>query len=75
MNKFLIRPIIFLVRKKLGVKKYQRFRFDNQKSPIEYYWFTSTKLMKFCNDGGTDYAHVSLNWLLDDDCRIHMIEK
>ena len=71
MNEILKRLIIFLVRKKIGVKKRCRFQFDNQKSTTEYYWFSNTKFMKKCSDGTEEEAHVSLNWLLDDNCKVH----
>ena len=70
MNKL----IILLVRKKLGLKKNQHFRFENQRSETEYYWFNSTKLMKMCADGHYESAHVSLNWLLDEECHVVHIE-
>jgi hypothetical protein len=65
--------IVFLIRKKLGLKKYQNFQFNNQKSEVEFYWFTETNLMKMRNDGVKEEAHVSLNWLLDKNCRVHSI--
>lgn len=40
------RLIIFLIRKRLGLKKNQRFTFDNQKSKFDEYYFTDTQLMK-----------------------------
>lgn len=60
--------VIFLVRKKLGLKNYERFRFANQKAFGTYY-FVPDKLMK--NDGvRVRKSSVSLNWLLDDKCEI-----
>ena len=40
------RLILLLIRKKLRVKKYEAFRFANQKSKYDYYFFTSNRLMK-----------------------------
>lgn len=64
------RLIVFLVRKRLGLRKYQRFRFQNQKSPTSFYFFTRNHLMKQTGDGFVYGSHVSLNWLLSDECRI-----
>ena len=60
--------IIFLVRKRLGLKKYERFQFVNQKSDAVYY-FTKTNIMKDWR-GCVDPSSVSLNWLLNDECEI-----
>lgn len=59
--------ILFLIRKRLKLRKYEPFQFTNQKSKTDYYWFTDTHLRKWC-DGEITNAHVSLNWLLDDRC-------
>ena len=40
------RLIIFLVRKKLGLKKGEHFRFVNQSSPYNTYYFTDDAVMK-----------------------------
>lgn len=64
------RLIIFLIRKKLRLRKYQRFRFQNQKSATEYYWITSDAVMKKLNCGRIMQSSVSLNWLLSSDCII-----
>lgn len=66
------RLIIFLVRKRLGLKRYEHFRFSNQKGKATYY-FTSTNVMKM------EYYYVrpssvSLNWLLDDECKRSIIK-
>lgn len=62
------RLILFLVRKRLGLKKGQHFRFTNQRSDA-YYFITSKKVWKQDKDG-LSWSSVSLNWLLDDDCKI-----
>lgn len=62
------RLIIFLIRLKLHLKKGERFQFDNQKTD-SVYWFTESSLMK--EERGFRYeASVSLNWLLNKDCKI-----
>lgn len=60
--------IVFLIRKKLGLKKNQTFRFGNQKSDAVYY-FTDTDVMKRWL-GVSEPSRVSLNWLLNDECHI-----
>lgn len=64
------RLIIFLIRKKLRLRKYQRFRFQNQRSATESYFFTNEHVMKTLTDGGIVRSSVSLNWLLSSDCII-----
>lgn len=62
------RLILFLVRKKLGLKKYEPFKFANQKTNATYY-FTPVEIIK--EDGKIICSSsVSLNWLLDDRCVI-----
>ena len=71
------RLIIFLVRKKLGLKKGEQFRFVNQSSPYNTYYFTDDAVMKhFGRWKGSDdvKSSVSLNWLLDDKCEIIKVE-
>ena len=64
MNRF----ILYLVRKKFGLDKYEGFQFTNQKSN-EIYYFTDDKLMKF-SLGMTIPSTVSFNWLFDKDCKV-----
>ena len=66
--------IIFLLRRKLGLKKYQSFQFAGQKNKKDLYWFEDDCLMKECyvDDNTIKFrlANVSLNWLLCDECDI-----
>lgn len=62
------RLIIFLIRRRLRLKKYEMFRFANQKSKAVYY-FTETNVMKTHNEY-THPSRVSLNHLLSDECQI-----
>lgn len=64
------RLIIFLVRKRLGLKKGEHFQFTNQASPYNYYYFTDDAVMKHTLHFGEYKSGVSLNWLLDDKCEI-----
>ena len=73
MVKIVNRLILFLIRKKLHLKKYQRFRFDNQKSTYDSYYFTSSNILKIDEKKGIIDSNVSLNWLLNDDCIIHKL--
>lgn len=73
LNRFIKRLVIFLVRTKLKLKKFEQFTFNNQKTENIYY-FATYKLMKIEN--GVQYkAGVSLNWLLSDDCEIERVKK
>lgn len=68
MNKI----IIFLIRKKLGLKKHECFQFENQKSK-DVYFFGTDVLLKFtknCRGNEAVRSGVSLNWLLDNNCNI-----
>jgi hypothetical protein len=66
------RLVIFLIRKKLGLKLYQPFIFDDQAEDAEYV-FTEWELLK--DDGYIIQAsEVSLNKLLSDECGIVKIE-
>ena len=74
MKKIFRRFVLFLIRKKLGLKKYESFRFTNQKSDAVY-WFTSSAIIKSCYCGRLKRpSGVSLNWLLNDDCKIEKIK-
>lgn len=65
------RFVIFLIRKHLGLKKYENFKFANQKSDAVYY-FTESNLMKRWH-GQTVLSGVSINWILDNDCVIEKL--
>lgn len=66
--------IIFLVRKKLGLKKFEQFRFVGQKSMATYF-FTESNIMKKTEKGQLVSSGVSLNWLLDDECEtVHIVK-
>lgn len=45
-NIFLNRASIYLLRKKFGLKKFQPFRFENQKSEHDFYYFTNWGIKK-----------------------------
>lgn len=64
MNKL----IIFLLRKKLGLKKNQRFRFLNQANPYDEYIFTDDCLVK-CARVYARESHIGLNFLLSEDAQ------
>lgn len=64
------RLIIFFVRKHLGLKKLEGFTFEGQKSN-NYYFFTDDALIKIWrNSGKTEKSHVSLNYILSNECII-----
>lgn len=64
------RLIIFLIRKKLGLGKYQLFQFINQKNKNDFYYFEDVCLIKLVDNTHKAFSDVSLNWLLNDDCEI-----
>jgi hypothetical protein len=66
------RLIIFLIRKKLGLKEYEAFQFKGQKSNA-FYYFTDDAVMKSWY-GNVEKSRVSLNWLLDDECEVYICE-
>lgn len=71
------RLIIFLIRLKLGVKKYEKFRFTNQKED-SLYFFTDCQLFKkmYLKYGTvTDLSGVSLNWLLSSRCKVRKVRR
>lgn len=67
MKKF----VVYLVRKRLGLKINEVFQFVGQKSDATYY-FTEDAVMKIWH-GVTEKSGVSLNWLLDENCEIRRI--
>lgn len=66
------RFIIYLIRKKLGLKKFENFKFVGQKSDAVYY-FTESNIMKRMSTGKTMLSGVSVNWLLDNECEIEIV--
>ena len=74
------RLIIFLVRMRLGLKKGEHFRFTNQKTD-DIYYFTETEVAKKslqrtpngCYVWTSVLSGVSLNWLLNKDCKIQKV--
>ena len=68
MRKF----VIFLIRKKLGLRKYEMFKFVGQKSDAVYY-FTESNVMKRWR-GQTTLSGVSVNWLLDNECIVDRVQ-
>lgn len=66
--------IIFLIRRKLGLRKYKGFQFTNQKNNCIYY-FTGDALMRENPNGYVRECHASLNFLLSDDCEIRKVNR
>ena len=65
------RLIVFLIRKRLGLKKDEQFQFTNQKSD-DIYWFTKDSLMKD-EKGVIKQSSTSMNWILDNECFIRKV--
>lgn len=67
--------IINLVRKKLRLKRYELFRFVNQKKTNnDTYYFDKKRLVKVTHVGMHIESGVSLNYLLSDECKIVRIK-
>ena len=70
------RLIVFLIRHRLKLKRYQRFRFANQKTDNVYY-FTEYRLIKIPEDkrpiSRAEKSLVSLNWLISHECEVEVI--
>ena len=62
------RLVMFLIRTKLGLKKYEQFQFANQKSNAVYYFADDQVVKVWRSDAGP--SSVSLNYLLSDECEI-----
>lgn len=75
MNKL----IIYLIRKKLGLKKDQFFYFKNQTNKSDRYFFTDNKLKKkttLCYGFTiTKPANIRLNFLLSDEAKELLINE
>lgn len=68
--------ILFLIRKRLGLKKFEYFQYANQQDTEVWYYIGPTRIMKVYPDPDVEglthtvQSKVSLNWLLDDRCKI-----
>ena len=62
MNNFIRRLIIFLIRRRLGVRRYRLFKFDGQLDD-SWYYFTRTHLMKTTDDV-TRPSNLSLMYVM-----------
>ena len=65
------RFIVFLIRMRLGLKKYQMFQFANQsvENKNDMYYFGKDCVYKI-EKGKTRPSSVSLYWLLSDKCEL-----
>lgn len=70
------RLIMFLLRLKLGVKKYEVFKFTNQRTQNRYYFDTHTIYRSYLkgNMVRIEPSDVSINWLLNPCCEIERLE-
>ena len=64
--------IFFLVRRRFKMKIYEPFQFVGQKSNAIYF-FTEDAVMKEWR-GHVEKSGVSLNWLLDENCKITRVD-
>lgn len=74
MKKF----VIFIIRKRLGLKPFEGFRFVGQKSERDWYFFGKECVWKVIFRRGIGEvivpSGVSLNWLLSEKCTIRKIK-
>jgi hypothetical protein len=63
---------MWLIRRKLGLRKYEGFQFTNQKNDCIYY-FTDDALMRENPEGYVRECHAGLNYLLSDECEIRKV--
>lgn len=66
------RIILFLIRRKLGIKKFQEFQFSNQKTDAVYFFGHAGIKKRWQNKEVA--SSVSLKWILDDNCEIFKIK-
>lgn len=67
--------IVFLIRNRLGLKRGELFQFANQNAKDEYYYFSDKNLIKtMLKKPYVEQSGVSLNWLLDDECKVEKIK-
>lgn len=57
--------IKYLIMKRLGLAKEQRFRFNNQKGSQYYYFDKDYKVRKLLPNGRIHESHVSFNYLMN----------
>lgn len=72
------RIIIFLIRKRLGLKKYQRFYLKNQADKTDRYYFTEYDLQKetvWCGYKVSHQSNIRLNFLLSDRIKKLMVKE
>lgn len=87
-NIFLNRASIYLLRTKFGLKKFQPFRFENQKSEHDFYYFTNWGIKKCeitvntVSESQKIFANITtkivdsdvgFEWLINRDCKISKI--
>ena len=66
------RLILFLIRRNMGLTKFEQFQFETQKSNAVYYF--SDDAIKKAWRGKITKSTVSLNWLLNPDCKIKKLD-
>lgn len=71
------RIVLFLIRKKHGLKLYQNFRFKNQSDKYNYYCIGKCSVIKHVvyNEHCIEVkdSKVKYNWLLNNDCEIEKL--
>lgn len=71
------RLILFLIRRKLGVKKYQSFQFNNQVVKNEKYYIDSMSIKKityFKDHVNVKNSNLKVNFLLSKEAKERLIK-
>ena len=66
--------IMWLIRRKLGLKNYDGFKFLNQASD-NIYFFCDGLLLRMDGKGKISQSHVGLNYLLSEKCEISICDR
>ena len=68
--------ILFFIRKKLHLKKYQKFYFVNQSCNTDRYYFDEFGIVKLTRNGTKECSsHLSLNFILSNACNKLLIRE
>lgn len=71
------RLILFLIRKRLGLKKCEKFQFAGQKNKDSYYYISDNAIYKETHEVGytiSEYSNISVNWMLSDECKAEIVK-
>ena len=67
MEKLYVKSIMYILRKKLGVKKNQLFYFQNQKNKNDRYYISTYRIKKIGKNRNYD-SNLRINYLTSLQC-------